>query len=554
MARRNEVSGLVSDMVNAEIRFYDPDGRGGGWPDDRPLTYEGDAKIAVVIPPYMSAGDYSNGDGGLVRANVNVFTENFDDLEGTYWWALRGDYGSFGIAVLNNAFEESRGTDEEDLVTTMLETIAGLENYPYLEGAEDEENEIRMNEEGTQWADYGAADFRHALAVDLGLEGDAFDDVDDALLHAVYVGLGDLFSVYVDWEGSGDNIAAVWHFDSWSRSFKGALVPWDDAEGNNILAGLVESAVRDPGERFGYRGDIYNVFRFTREHARTADAAQVFRDWVLDHGPEGALAIAMQKDAKFAGLGALRKRGENGSVRYLFRGPAGELYGITPDLWDRPDMSIDEARETLERTYGMRPGELVYETKTFNEFTQTGMERVLDATFNESPEDSVIYPTGKALGGLDVNDNGETRYKRHPFSRIAETNDERVFTSLLLPGFDLFERKVDGHLRFRVRGQFYTNFETARRMAGSTGKALGGLEGKPPASAVRKYVEAYAKNKRAAELGAPIMVQQRFYDRYMKVRNEMSEKWPHVDLDTGMDDAARRWNEAHPMFGPGAGW
>jgi hypothetical protein len=47
------------------------------------------------------------------------------------------------------------------------------------------------------------------------------------------------------------------------------------------------------------------------------------------------------------------------SNRYRFRHvPTGALYGITPELWDRPTMTEGEARELLCIAYGVDSAEL----------------------------------------------------------------------------------------------------------------------------------------------------------------------------------------------------
>ena len=41
--------------------------------------------------------------------------------------------------------------------------------------------------------------------------------------------------------------------------------------------------------------------------------------------------------------------------RYVFRGPCGALYGVTPELADHPEWSAVQAVEFLARTYGDVP-------------------------------------------------------------------------------------------------------------------------------------------------------------------------------------------------------
>lgn len=318
MARRYEKQqGTVADIGGWDVAYYDPENRHRGWPNDQRLTYEGTPKIEVVVPPYLGASDYSDNDGGLARANFNVFTENYSDLEDTYWWRLSGGYGSFGIAVLNNAYEESRGTDDEDLVDSMLSDLAGLAQYPYLQGAEDEESEIQMNTESEQWSEYGAAEFRGLLAPVLG---EWIETIDDEILYWLYRGLSDAFNVNVDFEGSGDNIAAVWHFDMLVNRFAEILSAWEPVDGSEnplrvaIVEHLNETLHAPEGSRhtrmqaFDYGGAFGNIFRFTRDFVRDAGSVLVFRDWIEEHGAERALAHAQKKGAKVEALGGLDRR------------------------------------------------------------------------------------------------------------------------------------------------------------------------------------------------------------------------------------------------------
>jgi hypothetical protein len=67
---------------------------------------------------------------------------------------------------------------------------------------------------------------------------------------------------------------------------------------------------------------------------------------------------------------------------------------------------------------------------------------------------------------IDVNENGEARYQRHPLLLIRDEPTERVFASELLPSLTVVERKADGQLKFKVRGQWFSNFKAARRLAG----------------------------------------------------------------------------------------
>lgn len=76
----------------------------------------------------------------------------------------------------------------------------------------------------------------------------------------------------------------------------------------------------------------------------------------------------------------------------------------------------------------------------------------------------------------------------------------------------------------------------------------------PPKAWVEKFVAAAALNTHAARANASIKVQQRLYERFMKLRSEAESKWPQVDVDTGMASAIEKWLREHPMRGPGVDW
>lgn len=79
------------------------------------------------------------------------------------------------------------------------------------------------------------------------------------------------------------------------------------------------------------------------------------------------------------------------------------------------------------------------------------------------------------------------------------------------------------------------------------------MSDRPSKAWVEKFVKAAALNK-LANGRASIPIQQRMYDRFMKLRDEGMRKWPLVDFDAGLQDAADKWIREHPMAGPGSSW
>lgn len=71
-----------------------------------------------------------------------------------------------------------------------------------------------------------------------------------------------------------------------------------------------------------------------------------------------------------------------------------------------------------------------------------------------------------------------TRVKQHPFTWAgycdqtaetkaacpSDTHDHKLFFSVLKPDLIMVERIVDGLIRFKVRGQWYSTLQAARRV------------------------------------------------------------------------------------------
>lgn len=79
------------------------------------------------------------------------------------------------------------------------------------------------------------------------------------------------------------------------------------------------------------------------------------------------------------------------------------------------------------------------------------------------------------------------------------------------------------------------------------------MSDRPPKAWIEKYVKAAALNKLASGRTS-IAIQQRMYDRFMKLRTEGMTKWPLVDFDDGLQGAVDKWIREHPMAGAGSSW
>jgi hypothetical protein len=320
----------TSQLVDGDVAWFHPDE--DDWPSEVETTYDGKPRIRVVMPKYLVGGDYSENDGGLVRANVNVFSDTYGELEGTYWWPIRGGYGSFGIVVRDDAWKlaaESGDEEEQNLVLDMLEALHGLDNYPYLSGAEDEEVKVQMDTEAEAWADYGCSDFWSVLQAVL------FNDEEDELastfsetlaeqdeqgcgvLGAIYHGLGDIFGIYPEFEGSGDNISPVYSFNNFARQLKPVIEAWEQpGEQNQLRLKILDAMVSGDADAFRRGGDVSKVVSWTyrnlnREPHRTIP---VIQDWIAEQGGGAAAWNAVVRGAqlgafgRFAGRAARRRR------------------------------------------------------------------------------------------------------------------------------------------------------------------------------------------------------------------------------------------------------
>lgn len=320
MAR--SVKGPTSNVVEGTVAWFSPDD--DRWPDTLELTYDGQQKQRVVIPTNLAGGDYSDNDGGLVRANYNVFTEEFADLEDTYWWRISSGFGGFGVCVSEDAWayaEEHGDEDEQAEVVRMLEALNGLASYPYLPGAEEEESDVQMNAEIESWNDYGYREFRDALFGVLFSEDeeklaetfeealDAQEDQGRGILAAVYRGLGDLFSIYPEFEGSGDNIAPVYQFDSWAERLASLLSAWEQpGEENHLRLKILDDVIAGNANAFlDHRGEIYKVASWTKDKlggaiVAKAAAIPVVQDWIATQGGGAGAWSAILGGAKFSGV------------------------------------------------------------------------------------------------------------------------------------------------------------------------------------------------------------------------------------------------------------
>ncbi len=81
----------------------------------------------------------------------------------------------------------------------------------------------------------------------------------------------------------------------------------------------------------------------------------------------------------------------------------------------------------------------------------------------------------------------------------------------------------------------------------------------PPKALVQQFVQAWARQKHVPLEGVHIKVHTRLYDAYMKLYNQIVEKYPHIDMLSDearrlRDEAADKWWRSRIYRGAGVDW
>ena len=130
------------------------------WPDSaesylRALSTDDTASGEVYFyVPYASGSDYS---GSLVeKSNYNVFTETYGkDCEWVF--SAHGGYSTYAAVVGLTGLL----TCDEDTADAILDTLAGLEDYPLID--EEANSILEMEETDSAWESWAAGDFGRAV-------------------------------------------------------------------------------------------------------------------------------------------------------------------------------------------------------------------------------------------------------------------------------------------------------------------------------------------------------------------------------------------------------
>jgi hypothetical protein len=322
--------------------------------------------LSVFVHNYLSAGDYSSNDGGIVRANVDAFHEQIgDEYLGQLFWSIHGGHGYFGIAVHSDVLDEDSAlyaAGDEELINaanSIREIIEALDQYPILD--ESAHSELEMNQQQEQFPDaasdvyvsgHGSTQVLHALvAEDQGVQvrhgrtsfagliavvlgNDIPKEARDRLvndwgehvggLQSFYYGISDMFSIYPETEGSGDNIAVLFRFDQFASDLLDSIAslrgPGDaplipgavPILGSMIIDGIFDENPATQHAAFTYNSKVYNMIRTGRDISRMNETEYaIFADSVQAN-PGRAILLATEgkliETAKAGPLAGLKRR------------------------------------------------------------------------------------------------------------------------------------------------------------------------------------------------------------------------------------------------------
>jgi len=84
-------------------------------------------------------------------------------------------------------------------------------------------------------------------------------------------------------------------------------------------------------------------------------------------------------------------------------------------------------------------------------------------------------------------------------------------------------------------------------------------EAKPSKASVNALVKSYAKKLSSVKGGAPIKVQQRIHNAFMRAHDKMSKKYPNIDMDSdafwsGLERKATAMMQKKLFRGAGSEW
>jgi hypothetical protein len=282
-------------------RYHDENGNGLPEGDDVSMSHLEAASHkdgTLVSDSMLVASDYSGNDGGIVRVNVNWWGENFSDQRGTMWWSTHGGHGTFGVVVDARVLDESYEWDDEDTAYAaeqMREALESLENYPILD--EEAHSELEMQQQNEQFHE-SQLDARFAVKLAEALDRDNVEE-DATEMHQETLQMfyhmigGDVFSIYPHTEGSGDNLAIVFHFDDFIKKLRDALaalttmLPYASEQTKTLIAEALFSSSPPPYQTFEYRGQIVTALRMGQEFARlNAERKAVVLDFLEEQGDQ----------------------------------------------------------------------------------------------------------------------------------------------------------------------------------------------------------------------------------------------------------------------------
>lgn len=267
-----------------------------------------------VSESMLIASDYSGNDGGIVRANVEWWQDEFGESEGRLWYRIFGGYGTFGVVVTALAFDDAaiaaldEAEDEDaDTLRAMREALGRLDGYPLLD--EERHSEIEMeiqNEQRPEVMTELAPRIAKALAFDLGYDEDDDVDFSPEAAEALYLELSDLFGIYPTVEGSGHNLSAVFYTGEFAAAVSTSLEALREA--SPYAAAKLASYVKEVNEAnedgasyaspyeaahalFSYQRPGYRLIDMGLKLSRMSPTRRlVLQDFLLEQGDEWVAA------------------------------------------------------------------------------------------------------------------------------------------------------------------------------------------------------------------------------------------------------------------------
>lgn len=160
-----------------------------------------------IQPQYLATGDY-HPNGMVGAANLKDWSELFPIEENDFWDEQSSGWGGRSVVI------DLRRLDRADpeVVEQVREVLQGLESYPLIN--DETHSELETEAQDEQWSDYGRSDCLAAIAKEVGISSDAWDDIPAEKVDAAFWVTCQQVGAYPE---GGDDIRWPWS-DHWKGS------------------------------------------------------------------------------------------------------------------------------------------------------------------------------------------------------------------------------------------------------------------------------------------------------------------------------------------------